>query len=175
MRVTEEGFIHVPITKQMVNSASTKANALGPLRNSIRKGKGNLVGFLGEEICLDVFIGAESTNTYQHDFRLGGATWEVKSKDRTVAPCSAYDASVADFNACQKTDFYIFTSILRHKPSGEYTDGYITGYMPPREYKGLATFFNKGDIDPSNGWQVSADCYNVPYSKLHSFRSLFGK
>jgi hypothetical protein len=171
IKITPDGFIHVPLTPEMIGSATDKAQALGILRNSIRGGGGNIVGFLGEEICLAAFDDAVATNTFQHDFRMHDARWEVKSKDRTVWPSRSYEASVANFNATQKADFYIFTSIKRNKATGEYTDGHIIGFIEPDLYKAEATFLRVGDIDPSNGWRVSADCYNLPYRSLVGFSS----
>jgi hypothetical protein len=172
--VTKEGFVHVPITDEILAVATQKANELGILRNSIRSGGGNLVGFLGEEICLrSVFDLCEPSNTEHHDFvwRDGDkiTRFEVKSKQRTSTPHPHYEASVADFNAKQKTDFYVFTTIVIHKPTGVYTDGYIMGMMSPADYKAKSIFRYAGDIDPSNGWVVSADCHNLPYSRMTTF------
>ena len=167
--LTPEGFIHIPITEEMTQKAQAKASEMGELRNSIRRGKGNLCGFLGEEAVLAAFPGAESANTFQHDIQFEDVTFEVKSKDRTRPPEINYEASIANFNATQKADFYVFVSLLRDKATNTYTDAYVIGIMAKDEYKKKATFLRVGDIDPSNGWVVSADCYNVPHSELHRF------
>ncbi len=169
MLIESTGFIRVEITEDMIERAQAKADEMGQIRNSIRKGKGNLVGFLGEEIVLAAFPDSETANTYEHDIRMGDLTLEVKSKDRTVDPRLDYEASVANFNARQKADYYVFTSVFRDKPSGRYTHGHVIGLMKKDEYKAMATFLRVGDVDPSNGWVVSADCYNVPYSRLTRF------
>jgi hypothetical protein len=169
MDITTEGFIRVDFTPEMIETATAKAKDLGVLKNSIRKGMGNLVGFLGEEMVLVAFPGAKSENTYQHDISLPGITIEVKSKDRTVAPRLDYDASVANYNTSQRADYYVFTSIFRNKATGEYTHGHIIGMIEKERYKSMATFWRKGEIDPSNGWEVSADCYNVSYRDLKRF------
>lgn len=169
MEITTEGFIKVDITTDMLARAKAKADELGTLRNSIRRGGGNLAGFLGEEIVTLAFPDAENQNTYQHDVKMGGTTFEVKSKDRTVDPRLDYEASVANFNTSQRADYYVFCSIFRDKASGEYTHGHVIGMIPKSEYKEKATFLRKGDIDPSNGWVVSADCYNLRYEDLARF------
>ena len=42
----------IEITLDMIDKARTKAKELGRLNNSILKGKGNLAGFIGEQIAL---------------------------------------------------------------------------------------------------------------------------
>lgn len=170
MNITHDGFIEVLITPEMTARAQEKAQEMGELRNSIRRGQGNLAGFLGEEIVLAAWQGAESHNTYQHDITFEGVSFEVKTKDRTVAPRAFYEASVANYNTSQKADFYVFVSLYR-APSGEYTRGYVIGIIEKELYKEIATFLKVGDVDPSNNWTVKADCYNVPYKELLKFEA----
>jgi len=173
--ITEEGFIQVKITPNMIQSATTKAGQLGILRNSIRKGKGNLVGFLGEEIVLayfqQEFPQAVSLNTYDHDIKINGTTFEVKTKDRTVQPTLDYDASIAMYNTKQRADVLVFVSLYRPNKSDPtlYTEGFITGWIQKNDYFFGAKMFKVGDIDPSNGWKVKADCANRPYRELFQF------
>lgn len=179
MKITGEGFIEVAITPAMRARAALKAKEMGTLRNSIRKGEGNLAGFLGEEIVLEAFQCASSQNTYQHDVTFDGTSFEVKTKDRTVPPKILYEASVANYNATQQADFYVFTSLYRDEkvdlespdylPGDEYITGYVIGVISKEDYKRQAIFLREGDIDPSNGWKVSADCYNLLYSRLYRF------
>ena len=171
MKITSEGFIEVEITSEMVERATVKAQEMGELRNSIRQGKGNLAGFLGEEVVMAAWVGSESDNTYQHDITFEGTTFEVKTKDRTVAPRLSYEASVANYNTHQKADYYVFVSLYRVKETNDYVRGYIIGIIPKNDYKTQANFLNVGDIDPSNGWKVSAACYNLPYKELVRFEN----
>jgi hypothetical protein len=166
LKITPDGFIEVEITDEMMRRAKAKSSEMGQLRNSIRQGKGNLVGFLGEEITLAVLPDSTSQNTYEHDIMMDGVSFEVKSKDRTVNPRIDYEASVANFNTRQRADYYVFCSIFRDKNTNQYTHGHVIGIIPKEDYKKQATFLRVGDVDPSNGWKVSADCYNLPYSKL---------
>jgi len=171
MIITEDGFIEIDITPEMTARAKAKADDLGELRNSIRRGKGNLAGFLGEEVVLAAWGGSISHNTYQHDIEFEGTTFEVKTKDRTVPPSIRYEASVANYNPNQRADFYVFVSLLRRKPDNAYVKGYVLGIISKDDYFRQATFLRVGDIDPSNGWVVSADCYNLPYSALTRFET----
>lgn len=170
MIITDDGFIEVDITPDMYSRAEANAAALGELRNSIRRGEGNLCGFLGEEVVKIAFPGSTSQNTFQHDVDYDGCTFEVKTKDRTVRPKWDYEASVANFNARQNADYYVFVSLLRR--GDVYVRGYVTGFISKADYMAKATFLKVGDYDPTNGWRVSADCYNVPYFELHNFLSL---
>jgi len=171
MNITHDGFIEVNITQEMVNRATAKDQEMGQLRNSIRRGKGNLAGFLGEEVVLTAFGGSESHNTYEHDLTFEGTTFEIKTKDRTVVPRIEYEASVANFNTRQKADFYVFVSLYRVKETGDYTRGYVIGIIDKEDYKRQANFLRVGDIDQSNDWKVSADCYNLPYERLIRFEN----
>lgn len=179
MNITGEGFLQIDITPAMRARAAAKAQEMGQLRNSIRKGEGNIAGFLGEELVLAGFGCASSRNTYQHDLVVGNSTFEVKTKDRTVRPQILYEASVANYNATQQADFYVFTSLYRDEsvdtksatylPGDEYITGYVAGVIDKDDYKREAIFLRVGEVDPTNGWKVSADCYNLPYSRLMRF------
>lgn len=172
MIIRDDGMIEIEITEDMVNRASEKANEMGELKNSIRKGKGNLAGFLGEEVFIRAFPGAVSSNTYDYDIAYEELKFEIKTKDRTVEPRLTYEASVANYNTRQKADFYVFVSLLREKDTQDYKKGYVIGLIEKDQYKKQANYLKAGDIDPSNGWKVSADCYNLPYSSLTRFETL---
>lgn len=166
MTITPEGFFRVQITADMLATAQAKSAEMGTLKNSIRKGKGNLAGFLGEEIVLVAFPGSISNNSYNHDIDFDGVRLEVKTKDRTVSPSLDYDVSIANFNTRQDADFYVFVSLFRDKKTNQYTHGFVCGMIDKATYRSKSTFYRKGDIDPSNGWVVSADCHNLPISDL---------
>lgn len=169
MNITDDGFIEIDITPEMIVSAQAKADEMGELKNSIRRGKGNLAGFLGEEVVLTAFAGSTSHNTYEHDIKFEEVSFEVKTKDRTVSPKAFYEASVAKYNTKQIADFYCFVSLLR--VGDDYVKGFVIGIIPKEEYKKAATALKKGDYDARNRWTVSADCYNLLYSSLQNFDS----
>lgn len=167
MTITPDGFLEVTITPAMLATAQTKADEMGQLRNSIRGGRGNLAGFLGEEVVLAGFPGSRAHNTYDYDILFDDTVrLEVKTKDRTVPPRIDYEVSVASFNTRQQADFYVFVSLVRDKATNTYTRGYICGLIAKADYKANSTQLRKGDIDPSNGWEVSANCHNLPIGSL---------
>ena len=43
-------------------------------------------------------------------------------------------------------------------------------YLNKEDYFKKATFMKKGEIDPSNNWKVSTDCYNLPINKLNNIK-----
>ena len=162
-------IVEAPFTEKMVKSARTKAKSLGKINNSILKGKGNFAGYLGEEIVASyiqakIISNDEGEEKYNHDLTKDGKKIEVKSKRRTVPPRDHYDASVAETSAHQKPDLYIFTSIQfeGNKP----VKAWVCGQKDAKEYFEQATFYAKGDVDPSNGWKVSTDCHNLSYMDL---------
>ena len=50
-------MIEVEITKEMKKSAWKKSAEMGVIYNSITKGKGNIAGFIGEEVANSVIKG----------------------------------------------------------------------------------------------------------------------
>ena len=151
----------VKITPKIIERAKAKAKDLGKLKNSITSGKGNLVGFIGEEIAMSC-LGGELTNTYDYDLVLeDGTKVDVKTKSTTVAPLPYYDCSVAAYNTKQKCDAYAFVRVKK-----DLTKAWYLGILPKNTYFELAERFDKGDIDPANGFIIKADCYNVKISEL---------
>jgi hypothetical protein len=165
----EHGYIKVPVTEHMLMVAKQKAGTLGVLKNSIRNGSGNVVGYLGQLAVLKAIVGVKHEDTYDYDLVSDGYRYEVKTKDRTVRPLPHYCCSVAKFNCTQHTDYYIFASTYRARGSYDYETVYVLGYIYFSEYFHNATFLKKGDVDPSNNFTVHADCFNLPISKLHLF------
>ena len=178
----------IPHNSDMVTAAITKAEKLGPIRNSILKGGGNRAGYLGEE-ALSAHIGAtivssdEGVDKYDHDLLLNGKRIEVKTKRRTVPPKEDYDVSVAKTSTHQKPDLYMFVSLEFGKTSGKgknktYSDlqnVWLLGQKTPEEYFNEATLWESGDIDSSNGFTTHVDMYNLPIDKLDRVGGKHGK
>ena len=62
-------MIEVNITPDMMAKAHQMSLEMGTLRNSISKGAGNMIGFLGELIYNSVVEG-DHTNTFDYDLIL---------------------------------------------------------------------------------------------------------
>lgn len=163
-------MIQIPITPQMLRKAQKKASELGTLKNSITKGKGNLAGFLGEEI-VKTYLSAKSSNTKDYDLSYKKKKYDVKTKLTTKPPLPEYDCSIAAYNTVQKCDSYIFVRIQKDKDDNLIC-GWILGWMDKEEYFKNAEYWPKGKIDPANGYRVKANCYNVKISELNSIERL---
>ena len=160
------GLKRIEISKSFIDEAKRKSKQMGQLRNSITKGAGNIYGFLGEFIAAQE-LKAEESNTYDYDIKLNNLTIDVKTKRVTTPPKSFYECSVAALNTKQKCDFYVFTRILKNMESG-----WVLGYLSKEEYFKKSTFLKKGTVDPSNGWEVLTDCYNLPIAELKNIEGL---
>jgi len=160
--------IEIEITQEMKKRAWKKANEMGVIHNSIMKGGGNIAGFLGEEIANSLIVGAIS-NTYDYDIvSKDGITYDVKTKRCTSAPKPNYECSVANFNTKQKCDRYAFVRV--EFKNGRWGRAWLLGWLTHEEYFQKSNKLTKGQVDPSNGFIVRADCHNVAISELRKFR-----
>tara|TARA_R110002020_G_scaffold453136_2_gene667821 strand:+ start:1409 stop:1876 length:468 start_codon:yes stop_codon:yes gene_type:complete len=151
----------VEITIDMLDKARFLARDLGKLNNSILKGKGNLAGFIGEQVALQV-LGGTWENTYEYDIVLpDGTRVDVKTKQTSVTPLPEYDCSVAQYNTKQVCDTYAFVRVR-----GDFTVGWYLGCMEKEKYLREARYLRKGEVDPSNNYTVKADCYNIAIKDL---------
>ena len=154
-------MIEVAVTRRMAQDAQRMADEMGALRNSIREGKGNVYGFLGELLFIDL-TGAYHNNTYDWDVELAdGSTVDVKTKCVTSEPKAHYDCSVAAIGTQQNCDYYAFVRV--HK---DMTVGWYLGAMTKQEFLTSARFLQAGVPDGDNGWSPTIDCYNVTISDL---------
>jgi hypothetical protein len=151
----------IKVTDEMLLSARDKAAEMGRLHNSITRGAGNLAGFIGEEIA-KVVLGGTLSNTYNYDLILdNGKTVDVKTKQTSVAPLETYDCSIAAFNTKQDCDYYCFVRV-----KNDFTVGWYLGVYEKQKYLEEASFMKKGYLDPSNGYVVKSDCYNLKINQL---------
>lgn len=148
----------------MIDRATSKASDMGLLKNSIMSGDGNIGGFIGEEV-VHRYLGGKISNTYDYDIIKDGVTYDVKTKRCTSAPKEEYECSVAAYNTTQNCYGYIFVRVLFK--DNKWGDAWILGWMPKHEYFEKAKKLTKGDVDPSNGFIVRADCYNLPILHLY--------
>jgi len=161
-------MIEINITEEMKKRAWAKSREMGVIRNSIMKGDGNIAGFLGEEVA-NVVIDGTINNTYDYDLvSKSGIKYDVKTKRCTSAPKPFYECSVANFNTKQKCDRYAFVRI--ENKNKRWGRAWVLGWLEHDEYFDKAKKLTKGQIDPSNGFVVRADCYNVAISDLKKFR-----
>lgn len=154
-------MVEIIISPSMLVEARDKAAEMGKLRNSIISGAGNIAGFIGEAIAQKV-LGGALTNTYDYDLVLDdGLKLDVKTKQTSVKPLETYECSIANLNTTQKCDFYAFVRV-----KNDFSVGWYLGVYPKEQYMKDAVFMKKGTIDPSNGYVVKSDCYNLKINQL---------
>ena len=162
------------ISHHILSQAKQKADELPLLKNSIRKGDGAVVAFIGEHIACIALDGVIK-NTYDYDLIYGISNddnWvvnendssrrrvDVKTKERTVPPRPHYNCTVADFNTNQKCDEYAFVSV--HK---NLRDAWYLGKISKNDFYSKATFSKKGEPETPL-FNFRADCYNLKISEL---------
>ena len=153
-------MIEVNITDDMLIKAREKSVEMGKLHNSILRGRGNMSGFIGEQIALHI-LGGNWDNTFDYDLVSNDIKVDVKTKQTSVKPLPHYECSIAKLNTKQKCDAYAFVRILN-----DFSKGWYLGVLTKEDYYDKATFLRKGDVDPSNNYTVKADCYNVRIDEL---------
>tara|TARA_B100001123_G_scaffold403355_1_gene491768 strand:- start:887 stop:1432 length:546 start_codon:yes stop_codon:yes gene_type:complete len=163
------------ISKETLKKAEARAETLPLLKNSIRRGKGAIVAYLGEAVVKRVLSG-EIEDTYDYDIVYGdGIKVDVKTKERTRVPelpwYLDWNCTVADFNIKQKCDEYAFVSVLN-----DYSAAWFLGKISKEEFYKKAKFYKAGELDPSSPpskpWNFKADCYNVTVEELISISNL---
>jgi hypothetical protein len=172
-------MIKLDFDQSMIDEAVKKAEELGSINNSITSGRGNLAGYLAE-IALTKHLGCKNISCdkgrdkYDYDLIKNGRKIDVKTKRRTVDPKPFFEVSIAGTSKHQKTDTYAFISITfkEKRGMGSQTQYYgvesiwLCGFMSKEDYFDKAIFWKKGAVDPSNGFKVHADMYNMPISSL---------
>lgn len=155
----------IPADSQ-ISLAKEKAKELGTLNNSIRKGEGNVYGFLGEILMADYWK-VSVDNTYDYDLIVKDYKVDVKTKACNSVPEPEYFCTVADYNTKQDCDVYAFVRILN-----DFSKAWLLGYCGKNYFYNNSYFYRKGQLDPSSnlGWKFRADCYNLPISKLKKFK-----
>ena len=154
-------MIEIVISPAMLVEARDKAAEMGQLRNSIIRGAGNIAGFIGEAIAQQV-LGGKLCNTYDYDLVLdNGTKIDVKTKQTGYVPLPSYDCSIAALNTKQDCDYYAFVRV-----KNDFSVGWYLGVYNKDQYMKDAMFMQKGTIDPSNGYTVKSDCYNIKIDQL---------
>lgn len=122
-----------------------------------------LAGTLGEIIFQRLYPQAEriSKEDREADFILEEARIDVKCKKRNFKPLPHYEVSILDYQKDFDVDFYYFFSY-------DAKEGilYQLGYISKDDFFKIARFMKKGDIDPSNNYEVKKDCWNIKINQL---------
>jgi hypothetical protein len=162
-------MIEVEVDNRMRQIARERAERLGKMRGSIRKGAGNLIGCIGCELVKKLYpFAVEVSERHSNLLRIRIIDNRfffvaLKGKGTKVEPKPEYDCSVtATAKEKQKCDFFFFTRV-----NYEYTKGWVLGFMPREEYFARARFLKAGEYDATNKYNAKADCYNLKISELY--------
>ena len=159
------------IKREISKSDIEKAKGLyefGELNNSITKGKGNIIGAIGEVMTYNYFIekghDVDFNSTYDYDLIVDGFRVDVKSKSTNYPPKDYFNATVAAFNTTQACDYYLFAYVTYdHKTC------YLAGYKDKEEFYSVAKFGVAGEIDYGS-YRYPVDCYNLQLKHLNNFK-----
>jgi hypothetical protein len=159
-------MIEVQITKDMVSEALERAAQVPLLRNSDTNGHGQKIAALSDLMVQKTWGGRIMSNkSYDFDWISPKLfLFEIKAKERNVVPQPWYNCAVKDYNTAQKCDYYLFTSIF-----GDYSRGWILGYIKKEKFYEKATFFAGGEVDPDprgDRYVFPSSCYNLKVEDL---------
>jgi hypothetical protein len=160
--------IECQYSAELLDEAMARAADLGKLRNSIREGEGNTVGYIGEAVFNELFGGMleeDKEKLYQYDVlhpELGKV--EVKTKSTGVNYVKEhYEGSVAAFNPNQECDNYVFMRV-----NEDLRKAWFCGYIPKKYFVKYSKRIESGDHDARNDWTASAKCYNIEYETCNT-------
>ena len=161
--VNLEDYIEVDVSERVREQARIYSRNLGELSGSIKKGKGNFIGYIGK-IVVSEYLGVRlNVESKSYDFMYGGRRAAVKAKGRKGCPDTSFAVTVTmDKAETQDCEIYIFTCI-----SYDHKKAWILGWYPKERYLEEAEEVLKGTRDARNGWEASADCYNMDISELY--------
>lgn len=146
-------------------------------RRAFRGPKGFQAGTIGELVVMDYLKahGVRFRKIYntKHDLIVNGKRWEIKTKERSVAPVSEFDCTIPDYNvAHQDPEVYCFVSLLsRNRRSSSifrFESAWILGAILSKTFKKKCTTHLPTDPPDWNGWVPTVACHNLPASSLHS-------
>ena len=169
-------MLTVNINREMYDNAKALAEAQGVLKGSIEYGKGNIYGYLGEEIFQKLYPDALRVNSFDHDFELirfpqlddpVTITVDVKTKMTSYVPQPHYEASVTAMPRQQDTHIYFFCRV--HKDTRQ---GWAIGWEFSDVFFSTSYLKKEGDVDPSNGMVCKRTCWNIYHSQLRKPESL---
>ena len=160
-------MIEVQINKEMIEEAIHRASEVPLLKNSDTQGHGTKIAALSD-LMVQKTWGGRIASDISYDFDWISPKlylFEIKSKERNVEPQPWYNCTVKEYNINQKCDYYLFTSVF-----GDYSRGWILGYISKQNFFNKATFFKKDEVDPDprgDRYKFPSNCYNLKIEQLN--------
>lgn len=126
-------------------SKAKERNTFGAIKNSIKNGKGNFLGSVGEVVLLDYYTlkGAtiQDAQQYDYDFILNDYRIEVKTQAIKFEPKDNWTCHVPDYNTEQKCDYYAFMGVNLQK-----NEAYLFGFVKKDVWKTIKTLKKQGEM-----------------------------
>ena len=122
-------MLEVKIIPEWIKEAEEKSKEMGILKHSISEGKGNVLGFIGEQAVLSVLKEGKWDNTYDYDIITPNGTIDVKTKRCRSVPQPHYVASVAAYNTRQRCTYYVFVRMF-----SDYSRCWVCGWIEKEKF-----------------------------------------
>lgn len=165
-------FIVYKPTKQDVAEALSRSQKLGITPSSFTRGKGRMVGFLGEVAFEKVFPKAVyvGDRSYTHDYELNGMNIDVKAKSCNSRPMLHYNASVPTRKnkKLPKGNIYVFMRVRT-----DFSRVWLCGWTTQQALEKPKYFKRKGESD-NTGFTFLSDGYHLPIRNTRRTDSLVG-
>lgn len=157
----------IQITKEQIKRAKNYYK-FGALKDSITKGKGNLIGSIGEIVVSDYYklkgFKVDDNSTFQNDLRINGFTIDIKTRPTKYPPQKNYEIRLPYFNTHQKTNFYYFVLV-----DLEFKNCWLAGYIKKDTFFKKAKFCKKG-MARHDGWKYRCNTYVLNITELEQIK-----
>ena len=151
-------MIRLTVDEQTLLTARNRDALMGVLDSSRTGGKGNLVGFVGEELTA-AYTDATMVDNYDYDILVGNLKVDVKTKSCSSPPKPHYLCSVMSYQLKNECDGYYFVRVnLASK------EAWLLGYCSKTRLLEKGFFAKKGD--PDGSFTFKEDCWNMEIKDL---------
>jgi len=149
------------VSKNVLVEAQTKARAMGSLRGSILRGKGNVAGFVGKILMYTLLQKKFSDIRYikSSNLAIKKKTIAVRVKQRTVAPQDFYNCSATVVSLKEKFDYFAFGQV-----SEDMSEFWLLGFISWDRFMKEGHILHKGEYDGK--FVVKEDCRNIKIGDL---------
>jgi hypothetical protein len=170
------GPLEVPVDQWVYDTAQRRVedwHTTHDVSKAMRKEEGREVGAFGEVVAEQYLsplpVTVRDDSVVDHDYRVGALTVDVKTKERTVPPALGWECTVAAYlRERQHPDRYLFVSLMGNGDDGvhRFVRAWVVGTILADRFWSEAKFWKAGEVDESNGWRATIDCWSVPGTTL---------
>jgi len=153
-------MIEINVSKEQLERAKNLYE-FKVLNNSLSKGKGNLIGAIGEIVLFDYYTNKGKNVVHAQDFEydliIEKYKIECKTQSSNYTPKNNYDCKLSTFNDSQNCDYYCFLHVLK-----DFSKVWIKGMLSKEDLNKLKILKKKGErcdvykdfIFPEDTWIV---------------------